>query len=306
MFTTRTDLAAELRNEAMKNYAKENKGKLDGISERDRDCGNGISVCEIDITSEQGAKLIGKPMGKYVTVSFPTARDIDFKSLCGVSDVVSQELQAMCGSLEKPPESLMFCGLGNRLLSADAIGPMAADRVLVTRHVKNINPLLYDKSGLFDVCAVVPGVSAQTGIEAHVIIKSTADCEKPDLLIVADALAARETDRLARTVQLSSTGISPGSGIGGSHREISRESIGVPVIAIGVPTVVDTSTLIYDALLSGGCAGEPASELAKSASGLFVSPKEIDVISKNLACIIGYSINRTFQRGISYEEMMLL
>lgn len=280
MFEIRTDLAAELRDEAMSNYAKKSHGKPDGVIERERDRGAGITVCEIEITNESGASLIGKPIGKYITVSFPTARDIDFAAMCATANAVAAELSHLTETLDTKPQSLLFCGLGNRLLSADAIGPFAADKLLVTRHLKRSDSALYEKTGLFDVCAIVPGVTAQTGMEAHEIIQSTVSAEKPDLLLVCDALAARETNRLARTVQISNTGICPGSGIGGSHREISLATVGVPVFSIGVPTVVDTGTLVYDALSEAGADESVISGAIGKLNGLFVSPKEIDVISK--------------------------
>lgn len=292
MSQIRTDLAAELYGEKLKSYAEENRGKPDGIKETEKDAGDGITVSEIEIENEHGASLLGKPVGKYITVSFPTARDMDFAMLKNTADAVAEEIRLLLCELSEKPASLLFCGLGNRLLSADAVGPAAFDRVIATRHLKLSNPEVFDKASLFDVSSVSPGVTAQTGIEACNIIKSVIASEKPDLVIVADALAAKSKERLARTVQISNTGISPGSGIGGSHKEISLDTVGVPVFSIGTPTVIATSVLSGDENEKGDT--------------FFVSPKEIDIIAKNLGTLIGCAVNRAFQPAISYEEMLFL
>ncbi len=292
MSQTRTDLAAELYGEKLKAYAKENRGKPDGIKETEKDAGDGITVSEIEIENEQGASLLGKPVGKYITISFPTARDMDFAMLKNTADAVAEEIRLLLCELSEKPESLLFCGLGNRLLSADAVGPVAFDRVIATRHLKISNPEVFEKACLFDVSSISTGVTAQTGIEACNIIKSVIASEKPDLVIVADALAAKSRERLARTVQISNTGISPGSGIGGSHKEISIDTVGIPVFSIGTPTVIATSVLAGDENEKGDT--------------FFVSPKEIDVMAKNLGTLIGCAVNRAFQPAISYEEMLFL
>ena len=288
----RTDLAAELYGEAEKAFAKENSGKPDGIIEAERDAGDGITVSEIEIENDIGAALIGKPVGKYVTVSFPTARDMDFYSLEKTANVIADEINRLVNALSVKPESLLFCGLGNRLLSADAVGPLAFDRVIATRHIKASNPAVFEGASLFDVCSVSPGVTAQTGIEACDIIKAVAATEKPDMIIVADALAAKSRERLARTVQISTSGISPGSGIGGTHKEISLSTVGAPVFSIGTPTVIATSVL--------------ADGKGEKGDVFFVSPKEIDVISKNLGTLIGCAVNRAFHGNLSYEEMLMM
>lgn len=140
----RTDLAAELYGEAEKAYASENKGKPDGIIGTEKDAGDGITVSEIEIENEIGAAIIGKPVGKYVTVSFPTARDMDFSALEKTANVIADEIKLLLDSLPEKPESLLFCGLGNRLLSADAVGPLAFDRVIATRHIKASNPAVFE------------------------------------------------------------------------------------------------------------------------------------------------------------------
>lgn len=304
MSNIRTDLACELRDEAMKKYAKDHKGLPDGIEEHSRRCGEDILTEVIDIKTEDAAALLERPMGKYITVTLKSARELDFHGLCDISGEVARCLSELIRAVCPSGKSAMFCGLGNRMLSADAIGPAASDRVIVTRHIKRENPDIYSKCGFFDLCVISPGVTAQTGMEAYEIIKSAVEVEKPDFLIVCDALAARESTRLAKTIQLSDSGISPGSGVGGRHAEISRRTVGIPVIAIGVPTVVDASTLAGDILRAAG--KNDAEGISAAQDGLFVSPDNIDVISKNLALIIAFSVNRALHGNIPVEEMLLM
>ena len=281
MSQIRTDLAAELYGEKLKSYAEENRGKPDGIKETEKDAGDGITVSEIEIENEHGASLLGKPVGKYITVSFPTARDMDFAMLKNTADAVAEEIRLLLCELSEKPESLLFCGLGNRLLSADAVGPAAFDRVIATRHLKLSNPEVFDKASLFDVSSVSPGVTAQTGIEACNIIKSVIASEKPDLVIVADALAAKSKERLARTVQISNTGISPGAGMGNYRKELSRQSLGTEVIAIGVPTVIDADRLLKNKNVD-----------------MVVTPSDIDTVIDVFSNIISSAINICLHPGI--------
>lgn len=301
----RTDLASELRDEAMKTYADENRGVLDGVKEKTTNLSHDISMCEIEITTDDGAKLIGKPIGRYITLSFPFSNP-DYESTIALIDAAKTALLSLIDSLKHKPHSAMFCGLGNRLLSADSIGPLSADGVIATRHVKRTSPDVFEKTNLFDMTSLSPGVTAQTGIEAFDTINGVVSREKPDLLIVCDALAARETARLSHTIQLSSCGISPGSGVGGGHCEISENTLGIPVISIGVPTVVDTQTLIFDSLSLVCSDEEIISSAAERSKGMFVSPNDIDVVSKRLASVICCAVNAAFQKEFSYQELLLL
>lgn len=301
----RTDLASELRDEMMKNYAEDNRGLPDGITETKKTLEHGVTFCEINITTDEAAALIGKPIGRYITLSFASS-EFDYASAVALIDAAKNALLSLIDSHGANPQSVMFCGLGNRLLSADSIGPLAADGIIATHHIKKTSPEIYSKSNLFDMTSVAPGVTAQTGIEAFDTIKSIVSFQKPQLLIVCDALAAREVSRLSRTIQLSSCGISPGSGVGGGHAEISENTIGIPVISIGVPTVVDTQTLIFDAL-SPVCSDEKLIESASDGfRGMFVCPNDIDVVSKRLASVICCAVNSAFQKDFSYQELLLL
>lgn len=297
MFSIRTDLAEELRTQAMSMRAKEKKGEIDGIlyNERTEDF---IKITTIEIINEMGEKALGKPKGRYVTISFPTAANLcygDFLSLC---DAVSKELRAFCWDYSHT----LVCGIGNRALSADALGVLTADNVLVTHHLKHMDGIPLGVSGFGDVSAFSPGPMAKTGAESAELIRSIVDKLRPDAIIAVDALAARDATRLARTIQISDTGIAPGSGIGNARMALTEESLGVPVIAIGVPTVVDTATLVRDSLEGRS----PNENLLRELSGLFVAPKEIDAISENLSRLIGWAINRALHGNFSYEEMAMM
>lgn len=297
MFSARTDLAEELRTGAMARDAKASVGELDGVLYREREA-NGVRISTIDVTSEDGEKKLGRKMGRYVTVSYASAANLSYAELLSLCDIVAEELRAMTGDIS----SVLICGLGNRELSADAVGVRAAEHILVTHHMKEKDSVLFSESGFFDVSAICPGVMAKTGMEAAEITRSIVERFSPDAVVAIDSLAARETARLARTIQLCNTGISPGSGVGNRRAAFDHESLGVPVIAIGVPTVVDCATLVSDAL-----EGHPVKEeTLEKLSGLFVAPKEIDEILCHTARILGYAVNRAFHGDFSYEEMEMM
>lgn len=292
----RTDLAEELRTEAMQSRAKTDQGEPDGVLYAER-TEKGVRISTIDVTSEEGEKKLGKPRGRYVTVSFETAASLGYEALLALCDIVAAELRSLTGEAS----SVLVCGLGNREISADAVGVMAADRILATHHMKRADPDLIRKGGLFDLACLCPSVTAKTGMEAADIVKGAVEQLRPDAVVVMDALAARETTRLARTIQLSDTGIAPGSGVGNRRTAFDRSTLGVPVIALGVPTVVDTATLVSDAL-----GGRVKEEALAPLRGLFVSPKEIDTIVRNLSRILSYAVNRAFHGDFGYEEMAMM
>ena len=293
----RTDLAEELRTHAMSSRAKQAQGELDGIlyNERKEDF---IRISTIEITDERGERALGKPKGKYVTISFPSAANLTYADFLKLCDAVSVELRAFCWDFSHT----LVCGIGNQDLSSDALGPIAANHILVTHHLKQMDGMPIGMGGFGDVSAFIPGSMAKTGMETAAMIHSIVDHARPDAVIAIEALAAREADRLARTIQISDSGITPGSGIGNVRSALNRETVGVPVIAIGVPTVVDTATLLHDALKENF----PNEEVISSLSGLFVAPKEIDAIAENMGKVIGYAINRTLHGDFPYEEMAMM
>lgn len=297
MFSIRTDLAEELRTHAMTMRAKEKTGEIDGVlyNERTQDF---IKISTIEIINEAGEKTLGKPKGRYVTISFPTAANLTYTDFITLCNAVSVELRAFCWD----HSHTLVCGIGNRELSSDALGVLAAENVLVTHHLKQMDGIPLGVSGFGDVSAFTPGTMAKTGMESASLIHSVVEKLRPDAVIAIDALAARDACRLARTIQISDTGIAPGSGIGNRREALNEETLGVPVISIGVPTVVDTATLLRDALEGRS----PNENILRSLSGLFVAPKEIDEIAENMGRLIGWAINRTLHGEFPYEEMAMM
>ena len=292
-----TDLAAEARSEYMSRYAQANEGKIDGVEYSDVQEG-AFSVSTIDILNEDGMRAVGKPCGRYITLSFPDINNMgseDFSRLCGL---LARLLRELCEHIAKDAKSVLLCGLGNERLSADAFGPKAVKNVLITHHLKEEAEKVFASSGLFDVSAFYPDVSAHTGLDSGRLLAAAVKEAKPDIIIAADSLCAREHTRICKTVQICSAGITPGSGVGNAKHPITSESMGVPVIALGVPTVIDTATLICDA------AGADAAKDAPS--GFFVCPKDMDTICEKLSRLVGFAISRAFHGELSIEEMILL
>ena len=222
-----------------------------------------------------------------------------------IARVISDEIREM---LPIGEGETLVVGLGNEEITPDSIGPRAVKKLLVTRHIKGIDPVLYDDAGFGNVAAIVPGVLGQTGIESAEIIKSVCDSIKPKCVVVIDSLASRRLARLATTVQISNGGISPGSGVSNKRAELSDRTLGVPVISIGVPTVVDAATLAYDLLEEHK--GQPDEEfaeiiervLAGDGKNMFVTPKDNDVIAIETAKLLSTAINLALH-NISVEEI---
>lgn len=297
MFTIKTDLAEELRTRMMAEQAKQRQGDVDGILYNER-TEEFIKISTIEITDERGEHILGKPQGRYVTISFPTAAHLTYTDFIKLCDTVSVELRAFCWGYDHT----LVCGIGNRSLSADAVGVLAAEHIVVTHHCKQMDGCPFGMSGFGDVSVFSPGTLAKTGAESADLIRSIASEIRPDAIVAIDALAARDATRLARTIQISDAGIIPGSGIGNGRMALNKETMGIPVIAIGVPTVVDTATLLYDALEGRN----PDTKVIDSLKGFFVAPKEIDAIAQHMGKLIGYALNRTLHGDFSYEEMAML
>ncbi len=226
----RTDLATELR---------ELNPDIRGIKSCEYS-GNGYKATVTQILNDSAAKAIGRPQGKYVTIEAEIPFDAGISD--GICDVISHQL-----SLMLPDGDILVAGLGNINVTPDAIGPRTASKILVTRHVMDFMTKRLKIEGLRCVAAVSPGVLGQTGIEALETISAAVERVKPKAVIVVDALAARRLERLGKTVQLCDTGILPGSGVGNKRAEISRKTLGVKVLSIGIPTVADAATVISDA-----------------------------------------------------------
>ncbi len=283
----RTDLASEAREAA-------NIDNIRGISYKETKVFD-VSCADMEIKTEEGSAIIGKPVGRYVTVDCGKVWLLDDEAKDNVCSAIVRYIAELT---PKRPRTVLVIGLGNRDITPDALGPRTVDGLIVTRHVKEYDRELFDKIGQEEIAAISPGVVGQTGIETLELIKGAVERVRPDVVIAVDALAARSVDRLATTVQLSDTGIAPGSGIGNRRREINRTSIGVPVIAIGVPTVVDSSTLVYDALSEAGIENVDSSltRVLENGRSFFVSLKESDVAVGETAKLLSSALNRAFCR----------
>ena len=281
----RTDLAQEAREAC-------NIENRRGICYRETKRGS-VTVSDMEITTEEGSAIIGKPRGRYITLECGKPWLMEEEKLTEVSALIAEYIRILSG---KRITCVLVAGLGNRDVTPDALGPMTLDRVIVTRHIKSIDRKLFDTIGQEEVAAVAPGVVGQTGIETLELIRGAVERVKPDLVVVIDALAARSVERLGRTVQLSDTGIAPGSGIGNRRREIDQTTLGVPVISIGIPTVVDSSTLVYDALEQAGIddIDAPLRRVLENGRSFFVSLKESDIAVKESAKMLSDAINRAF------------
>ena len=269
----RTDLALEC-------FESAEKTKLDGVIVRENNAGT-----TVEVTNENGALALGKPKGKYVTLnvqSFVTDTNVFDERLNEFSSVLKTVLP-------KNAASVLVVGVGNENITADSLGPKTNDYVLATRHILPDLQKSLAADDLFNVATLTTGVLGETGIETAEIVKGIVRQISPDCVIAVDALAASSAERLGTTIQFSDSGISPGSGVGNHRDEISSTTVGVPVIAIGIPTVVSTGVISGD-----------GSDTA------FVTPREIDRITEQGAKLIGMGINVCLQKSLSVSDLSAL
>ncbi len=259
----------------------------------------GIEAEMTSIAPGAGEEATGKRAGRYATLHCGKIWLLDKEETARVAkataSVLSSFLKEASGTVPGHGYSVLIAGLGNRFITPDSIGPRTADLVTVTAHAAD-GEHLPAVLGCASVSAIAPGVLGQTGIEAAALVADAARAANAAAIIAVDALAARATKRLAATIQIADTGIRPGSGIGNCRAEITKESCGVPVIALGVPTVVDSSTLVWDALEKAGI-DSPSEELIRvleNGRGYIVSPKESDRIAETVSALLALSINRLF------------
>lgn len=263
-----------------------------------------IRVTEVKILTENGAKNMRKPIGTYITMEMANLVLPDEE----YHRAVAQELAKHVGNLlhiEKEDYTALVVGLGNRDVTPDALGPHTIECLNVTRHiVKEYGKYAMGDNAVHMVSAIAPGVMAQTGMETYEIIKGIVDTTKPDAVIVIDALAARNTKRLNRTIQIADTGIHPGSGVGNHRNEISKETLGIPVVAIGVPTVVSADTIVRDTMenLIASLESDDKYEMiqdliAPHLYGMFVTPKDIDESIARIGETIAYGLNILFTQA---------
>ena len=298
MLKRRTDLALEAKELWAESAEKETK--LEGVRARDS-LREGYQVTTVDILDEQGASSLGKPVGSYVTVQLDALARREEDAFGRAARAIAAEL----GGLLRLPEgaACLVVGLGNRAITPDAIGPGVADHTMVTRHLVEQVP---EHFGSFrPVAALAAGVLGTTGVESGELVKAVAEKIRPGCVIAVDALASRSMDRVCSTVQLADTGIVPGSGVGNHRTALNRETLGVPVIAVGVPTVVDAGTLAADILAEAGQEGLDPEALAGAGDGLMVTPRDIDQRVADLVKVIGYGINLALHPGLTVEDVDL-
>ena len=250
---------------------------------------SGADITRVEITTRNGAKAIGKPMGTYITIEAPALDLPDEDYHRNISIEISRQLKKLIPDCEKE-QSILVVGLGNRDVTADSLGPTVTDHLYITRHIVKEYGKEACLSGschrMHVLSSLAPGVMAQTGMETSEIIEGVVKKTKPDLMIVVDSLAARSIRRLNRTIQISNSGIQPGSGVGNHRNALNEESLGIPVIAIGVPIVVDAATIVRDAV------GENYSIMAEL-NNMYVTCKDVDTTVKRLSFTISEALNLT-------------
>lgn len=311
-FQVRTDLALEA-----KESCEAEDGQIRGVRVTEQaDEKREIYTTTVVIETENGARMMGKPVGTYITLEAPNMSSPDEGYHAEISEALAGHLRGLLKQMAGEQASVLVVGLGNREVTPDALGPEVVGNLQVTRHMIRVyGRISTELQHACEVSAIVPGVMAQTGMETLEIIKGVVDETNPQLVIVIDALAARSTKRLNRTIQITDTGINPGSGVGNHRNAINAETIGVPVIAIGVPTVVDAATIVNDTMEElveeldrsegmqqlGGALGtldhaekqELIRELISSQlNTMFVTPKDIDETVKYLSYMISESLNQ--------------
>lgn len=319
-YSVRTDLALEEKER----FESDNVEVQGVVLEEEYDEEREIRISRVRIETEKGAKVMGKPVGTYLTVEAPNMAVPDEGYHREISEELAgyiQELIEKLGLMDKEDLSVLIVGLGNRQVTPDALGPHVVDNLCVTRHiVKEYGKYAMGMEHANLVSAIVPGVMGQTGMETVEIVKGVVDETDPDLVIAIDALAARNSRRLNRTIQIADTGIHPGSGVGNHRNGLTKESLGVPVIGIGVSTVVDAATIVNDTMENLINALETSEmlkgvgdvlrtynaaekyELVKELisphlNGMFVTPKDVDEMVKQISYTISEGLNLLFNNA---------
>lgn len=249
MYNFRTDLALERRDLYRK--AHNIQEEIDGIETEEENIGETkeehINISRVKVTNENGEKAINKPIGNYITIDIKNFKNVSQDGIQRTSEVVTNELKKLIQNQISEVDSILVVGLGNIYVTPDALGPKVINEIDITRHLLQYMPEVLEE-GTREISAISPGVLGTTGIETLEILKGIVENIKPKLLIVIDALASRSIERISSSIQLADTGIVPGAGVDNTRKEISKNTLGIPVIAIGIPTVVDAATIAADSL----------------------------------------------------------
>lgn len=295
-FQVRTDLALEAR-ESISEADSELRGVRVEEYYREKE---DVKVTKVMIDTKNAAKAMGKPVGIYVTMEAPAMVEPDEDYHREISQCIAEELLKLIPGADKE-QSVLVVGLGNREVTADSLGPQAIDNLFITRHiVREFGKVAYNCEKVNQVSSLEPGVMARTGMETAEIVKGVVEETAPDVLIVIDALAARSIKRLNRTIQITNTGIQPGSGVGNHRNALTLESLGVPVIAIGIPTVVDAATIVSDALeklLEEEKELDVVKYVSRQETGfaelnnMYMTGKDIDAVIKRVSFTVSEGIN---------------
>lgn len=282
----RTDLAIEAAADAAKLNERDVRRTTDTVGD--------LCIDRLRVLTERAAATLGKPVGQYITAQMPPLSD-DETGLATYAAAISRELTALL-----PPDgTVLVVGLGNRSVTPDTLGPSTADMVLATRHIRGEFARAAGLDDLRPTAVLTPGVLGQTGTESSEIVRGVCAEVRPSAVIVVDALAARSVSRLGCTVQLCDTGIAPGSGVGNDRKPLNREVLGVPVIGMGVPTVVDAVTLVREYLREDTDAPRNSEE-----QPMMVTPREIDLVISRAARLVAMAINGALQPAYSPIELI--
>ena len=308
MYNFRTDLALERRD--LYNKAHNVEKDVDGIETEEEQIDDKIKVSRVKVTNQNGEEAIGKPQGNYITIDFKSLKIANDDEIQKASEIVTKELKALLEKHVSNQDSILVVGLGNIYVTPDALGPKVINEIDITRHLLEYMPEVLDKNTR-EVSAVSPGVLGTTGIETLEILKGIVDNIKPKLVIVIDALASRSIERISSSIQLADTGIVPGAGVGNARKELTQNTLGVPVIAMGIPTVVEAATIAADSLTlliqkvqeqaqSNDFLNQLQEEdkytlikevLAPEEYNFIVTPKEIDELIEKMKDVVARGIN---------------
>ena len=308
MLNFRTDMALERRDL----YRKANniKQEVEGIETEEEQNGENINTTRVKVLNKQGEEAINKPIGNYITIDIKNLKTATEDDIQKTSEIVTKELKLLLDKHIDNKSSILVVGLGNLYVTPDALGPKVINEIDITRHLLQYMPEVLDENTR-EVSAVSPGVLGTTGIETQEILKGIVENIKPNLIIIIDALASRSIERISSSIQIADTGIVPGAGVGNARKELSKETLGVPVIAIGIPTVVEAATIAADSLTlfiqkiqeqakSNDFLNQLQEEdkyemikevLAPSEYNFIVTPKEIDDLIENMKDIVARGIN---------------
>ena len=307
MYNFRTDLALERKDIFKKSN---NLEEIDGIETEEKEINDKLKVSRVKITNKNGEQAIGKPIGTYITIDINKLRMADEEEIQNSANVLSEELREIINKHIRVVDDILVVGLGNLYVTPDSLGPKVINDIDVTRHIIKYLPQYIDENTR-PVSAISPGVLGTTGIETLEILEGIVENIKPKLLIVIDALASRSIERISSTIQISDTGIVPGAGVGNTRKELSEKTLGIPVIAIGIPTVVESAVLVNDCLnifieklqtdaksndyLNNLKIQDNYEEIKEALNpsdyNMIVTPKEIDELIENMSNIVARGIN---------------